>query len=90
MMSGAKITVGAAGEHYLYVCSSSSRRGVTTQFRAMATKGPYDDTWSPWTHKTTFNAPKAMSLQAFKVRKGETPLPQTLSSRHSRCPTCPA
>jgi hypothetical protein len=36
----------------------------------MATKGPYDEaTFSPWTTKTTYKAPKAMSLQAFKVRK---------------------
>lgn len=35
---------------------------------AMTTKGPYDqDTWSPWLTKVTYKAPKAMSLQAFKM-----------------------
>ena len=34
----------------------------------MATKGPYDqDTWSPWLTKVIYKAPKAMSLQAFKM-----------------------
>jgi|TARA_B110000977_G_scaffold198242_1_gene282668 hypothetical protein len=34
----------------------------------MTTKGPYDqDTWSPWLTKVTYKAPKAMSLQAFKM-----------------------
>ena len=34
----------------------------------MTTKGPYDQkTWSPWLTKVTYKAPKAMSLQAFKM-----------------------
>ena len=34
----------------------------------MTTKGPFDqETWSPWLSKVTYKAPKAMSLQAFKM-----------------------
>ena len=57
----------------------------------MATKGPYDQaTWNPMASKTTFKAPKAMSLQAFKVSHSNSKESKRPSKCHnSRLHTCP-